>query len=139
MAPAWRNFKNIFFTVCNWLNRPVGAQILSGFQIEGKTDVWINQVRRVKETQDQRTLKNLKEPQGTPRNPEEPQETPRNPEEPQGTPRNSKEPQEPQGSVVGFAEALLHKSPQSFSQNCPHGEINNVCKTKIPLFWIIFA
>ena len=48
MAPAWRNFKNIFFTICTWPNRPVGAKILSGFQIEGKTDVWISQVRRVK-------------------------------------------------------------------------------------------
>ena len=48
MAPAWRNFKNIFFTVCTWPNRPVGAKILPRFQIEGKTDVWISQVRRVK-------------------------------------------------------------------------------------------
>ena len=48
MAPAWRNFKNIFFTICTWPNRPVGAKILSGFQLEGKTDVWISQVRRVK-------------------------------------------------------------------------------------------
>ena len=47
MAPAWRNFKNIFFTICTWPNRPVGAKILSGFHIEGKTDVWISQVRRV--------------------------------------------------------------------------------------------
>ena len=48
MAPAWRNFKNIFFTICTWPNRPVGAKILSGFQFEGKTDVWISQIRRVK-------------------------------------------------------------------------------------------
>ena len=48
MAPAWRNFKNIFFTICTWPNRPVGAKILSGFQFEGKTDVWISQVRHVK-------------------------------------------------------------------------------------------
>ena len=48
MAPAWRNFKNIFFTICTWPDRPVGAKILSGFQLEGKTDVWISQVRRVK-------------------------------------------------------------------------------------------
>ena len=48
MVPAWRNFKNIFFTKCTWPNRPVGAKILSGFQFEGKTDVWISQVRRVK-------------------------------------------------------------------------------------------
>jgi len=48
MAPAWRNFKNIFFTICTWPNGPVGARILSGFQFEGKTDVWISQVRHVK-------------------------------------------------------------------------------------------
>ena len=48
MAPAWRNFKNIFFTICTWPNRPVGAKILSEFQFEGKTDVWISQVWRVK-------------------------------------------------------------------------------------------
>ena len=48
MAPAWRNFKNIFFTICTWPNRPVGAKNFSGFQFEGKTDVWISQVRRVK-------------------------------------------------------------------------------------------
>ena len=35
-------------TPCTWPNRPVGAKILSGFQFEGKTDVWISQVRRVK-------------------------------------------------------------------------------------------
>ena len=44
MAPAWRNFKNIFFTICTWPNRPVGAKNLSRFQFEGKTDVWISQV-----------------------------------------------------------------------------------------------
>ena len=33
MAPAWRNFKNIFFF------HTVVAKILSGFQLEGKTDV----------------------------------------------------------------------------------------------------
>ena len=48
MAPAWRNFINIFFTVCTWPNRPVGAKNLSGFQFEGKTDVWISHVRRLK-------------------------------------------------------------------------------------------
>ena len=48
MAPAWRNFKNIFFTICTWPNRPVATKILSGFQFEGKSDVWISQVRRVK-------------------------------------------------------------------------------------------
>ena len=47
MAPAWRNFKNIFFTICTWPNRPVGAKFLSGFQFEGKTDVWISQARHV--------------------------------------------------------------------------------------------
>ena len=47
MDPAWRNFKNICFTICTWPNRPVGAKILPGFQIEGKTDVWISHVRRV--------------------------------------------------------------------------------------------
>ena len=46
--PAWRNFENIFFTICTRPNRPVGAKFLSGFHIEGKTDVWISQVRRVK-------------------------------------------------------------------------------------------
>jgi len=45
--PAWRKIGNIFFTVCTW-HWPVGANILSGFQIEGKTYVWISQVRRVK-------------------------------------------------------------------------------------------
>ena len=46
--PAWRKIGNIFFTVCTWPNWPVGANILSGFQIEGKTYVRISQVRRVK-------------------------------------------------------------------------------------------
>ena len=46
--PAWRKIGNIFFTICTWPNWPVGAKILSEFQIEGKTDVWISQVRRVK-------------------------------------------------------------------------------------------
>ena len=41
-------FQNFFFTIFSWPNRPVGAKILSGFQLEGKTDVWISQVRRVK-------------------------------------------------------------------------------------------
>ena len=49
MDPAWTNFKNIWFAICTWPNRPVGAKILPGFQIEGKTDVWISQVRRVKD------------------------------------------------------------------------------------------
>ena len=40
--------KIFFFTICTWPNRPVGAKILSGFQLEGKTDVWISQVRCVK-------------------------------------------------------------------------------------------
>ena len=46
--PAWRKIRNISFTICTWPNWPVGAKILTGFQIEGKTDVWISQVRRVK-------------------------------------------------------------------------------------------
>ena len=38
MAPAWRNFKNIFLLyVLDLID-----------QLEGKTDVWISQVRRVK-------------------------------------------------------------------------------------------
>ena len=44
MTSAWRNFKNIFLTWPKW---PVGANILLRFQFEGKTDVWISQVRRV--------------------------------------------------------------------------------------------
>ena len=40
--------KIFFFTVCIWPNRPVAAKNLSGFQFEGKSDVWISQVRRVK-------------------------------------------------------------------------------------------
>ena len=36
-----------FFAICTWPNWPVTAKILSRFQFEGKTDVWINQVRRV--------------------------------------------------------------------------------------------
>ena len=34
---------------CTWPNGPVRAKILPRFQFEGKTDVWISQVRRVKE------------------------------------------------------------------------------------------
>ena len=37
-----------FFAICTWPNWPVRAKILSRFQFEGKTDVWISQVRRVK-------------------------------------------------------------------------------------------
>ena len=48
MREAWKNFKIFFFTVWTWPNRPVAAKILSGFQFEGKNDVWISQVRRVK-------------------------------------------------------------------------------------------
>ena len=48
LLPAWRKIGNIFFTVCTWPNWPVGAKILPRFQFEGKTDVWISQVRRVK-------------------------------------------------------------------------------------------
>ena len=51
MDPAWMNFKNISFTICTWPNRPVGAKLLPGFQIEGKTDLWISHVRRVKKCQ----------------------------------------------------------------------------------------
>jgi len=47
MASAWRNFKNIFFTICTWPNGPDRAKFLPIFQFEGKTDVWISQVRRV--------------------------------------------------------------------------------------------
>ena len=45
--PHGGSSKIFFFTICTWPNRPVGAKILSGFQIEGKTYVWISQVRRV--------------------------------------------------------------------------------------------
>ena len=48
MASTWRDFKNISFTICTWPNRPVRAKFLPRFQFEGKTDVWISQVRRVK-------------------------------------------------------------------------------------------
>ena len=34
-----------FFAIFTW---PVRAKILSRFQFEGKTDVWISQIRRVK-------------------------------------------------------------------------------------------
>ena len=36
-------------TICTWPNWPVRAKILSRFQFEGKTDIWISQVRRVKD------------------------------------------------------------------------------------------
>ena len=48
MAPACRKIRNIFFTICIWPNWPIRAKILPRFQFEGKTDVWIIQVRRVK-------------------------------------------------------------------------------------------
>ena len=48
MASAWRNFKNIFFTICTCPNGPARAKFLQRFQFEGKTDVGISQVRRVK-------------------------------------------------------------------------------------------
>ena len=48
MLPHGGISKVFFFTVCTWPNRPVGAKILSGFQFEGKSDVWTSQVRRVK-------------------------------------------------------------------------------------------
>ena len=44
---AWRKIGNIYFTICTWPNGPVRANILLRFQFEGKTDVWISQVRRV--------------------------------------------------------------------------------------------
>ena len=37
-----------FFVICTWPNSPVRAKILSRFQFEGKNNVWISQVRRVK-------------------------------------------------------------------------------------------
>ena len=37
-----------FFAICTWPNWPVGAKLLLKFPFEGKTDVWISQVRRVK-------------------------------------------------------------------------------------------
>ena len=55
MTPPGRKINNISLTICTWPNWPAGAKILSGFQIEGKTDVWISQVRRVKDM----SLKNL--------------------------------------------------------------------------------
>ena len=55
MASAWRNFKNNSFTICTWPNGPVRAKILQRFQFEGKTNVWISQVRRVKSFQ-QKTI-----------------------------------------------------------------------------------
>ena len=36
------------FTICTWPNGHVRAKILPRFQFEGKTDVWISQVRHVK-------------------------------------------------------------------------------------------
>ena len=47
--PAWKKIWNIFFTICTWPNWPVRAKNLSWFQFEGKTDVWISQVRSVKD------------------------------------------------------------------------------------------
>ena len=38
----------IFFTICAWPNWHVGAKILPRFQFEGKTEVWISEVRSVK-------------------------------------------------------------------------------------------
>ena len=38
----------ISFAIYTWPNSPVRAKILSRFQFEGKNDVWISQVRRVK-------------------------------------------------------------------------------------------
>ena len=49
--PIWRKIRNIFFTIFTWPNwtiRANRAKILAWFQFEGKTDVLISQVRRVK-------------------------------------------------------------------------------------------
>ena len=37
-----------FFAICTWPNWPFRAKFLSRFQFEGKTDVWVSQVRRDK-------------------------------------------------------------------------------------------
>ena len=42
--------ENRKYFFCTWSNSPVRAKILSRFQFEGKNDVWISQVRRVKLT-----------------------------------------------------------------------------------------
>ena len=39
------NWKYFVFTICTWPNWPVKAKKLLRFQFEGKTDVWIKQVR----------------------------------------------------------------------------------------------
>ena len=57
MASALRNFKKKKFTICTWTNGPVKTNFLSRFQFEGKTDVWISQVRRVKEKSGQKKFK----------------------------------------------------------------------------------
>ena len=47
--PAWRKIKNIFLDICTWAKSPINVKFLSNWQLEGKRDVWISQVRRVKE------------------------------------------------------------------------------------------
>ena len=47
--PAWRKIGNMyFFAICNWPNSPVRAKVLPRFLFEGKNDVGISEVRRVK-------------------------------------------------------------------------------------------
>ena len=41
----WKKIGNMFFTIWTWPNWPIGAKILLRFQFEGKTDVWISQIR----------------------------------------------------------------------------------------------
>ena len=45
--PSNWNLDN-FFAICTWPNSPVRAKNLSRLQFEGKNDLWISQVRRVK-------------------------------------------------------------------------------------------
>ena len=44
----WKKIGNMFFTIWTWPNWPIGAKILLRFQFEGKTDVWISQIRGIK-------------------------------------------------------------------------------------------
>ena len=46
--PAWRKIGNFLFAICTWPNSPVKTKFLSRFQFQGKSCVWISQVRRVK-------------------------------------------------------------------------------------------
>ena len=45
--PAWRKIKNIFLDICTWAKSPINVKFLSNWQLEGKRDVWMSQVRRV--------------------------------------------------------------------------------------------